>query len=136
MTQAAVIVNAAAGQGHDGGRAAALRDKFAAAGIDADVTLAGSGEEMIGVAREALEDGIGLVVAGGGDGTINAVAPGFIETDMTARIPFSTREVARRLNSLQQGGQPIDVAEAIAFLASPAARDVNGQVLRANGGIA
>ncbi|MEZ2371245.1 3-oxoacyl-ACP reductase [Arthrobacter sp. RCC_34] len=66
-------------------------------------------------------------------GTINAVAPGFIETEMTARIPFATREVARRLNSLQQGGQPGDVAEAIAFLASDAAGGVNGEVLRVCG---
>ena len=66
-------------------------------------------------------------------GTINAVAPGFIETDMTARIPFATREVARRLNSLQQGGQPIDVAETIAFLASPQAGGINGQVVRVCG---
>ena len=66
-------------------------------------------------------------------GSINAVAPGFIETAMTARIPFATREVARRLNSLQQGGQPGDVAEAIAFLASDAAGGISGEVLRVCG---
>lgn len=66
-------------------------------------------------------------------GSINAVAPGFIETEMTARIPFPTREVARRLNSLQQGGQPGDVAEAIAFLASDAAGGISGEVLRVCG---
>ncbi|MGG5172552.1 3-oxoacyl-ACP reductase [Pseudarthrobacter sp. J1738] len=66
-------------------------------------------------------------------GAINAVAPGFIETEMTARIPFATREVARRLNSLQQGGKPVDVAEAIAFLASDAAAGINGEVLRVCG---
>lgn len=66
-------------------------------------------------------------------GTINAVAPGFIETEMTARIPFATREIARRLNSLQQGGQPGDVAEAIAFFASDAAGGITGEVLRVCG---
>lgn len=66
-------------------------------------------------------------------GSINAVAPGFIETDMTARIPFATREVARRLNSLQQGGRPGDVAEAIAFLASDSAAGISGEVLRVCG---
>ncbi|MET1064436.1 MAG: 3-oxoacyl-ACP reductase [Arthrobacter sp.] len=66
-------------------------------------------------------------------GSINAVAPGFIETDMTAKIPFATREVARRLNSLQQGGRPGDVAEAIAFLASDAAGGISGEVLRVCG---
>ncbi|MFC3850363.1 3-oxoacyl-ACP reductase [Corynebacterium hansenii] len=66
-------------------------------------------------------------------GNINAVAPGFIETDMTAMIPFATRQVARRLNSLQQGGQPGDVAQAIAFLVSDRALGVNGEVLRVCG---
>ena len=64
---------------------------------------------------------------------INAVAPGFIETKMTARIPLALREAGRRMNSLQQGGQPIDVAETIAWLASPASAGVTGNVVRVCG---
>ena len=65
--------------------------------------------------------------------TINAVAPGFIETQMTAAIPFAIREAGRRMNSMSQGGLPIDVAEAIAFFASPASGGLNGNVLRVCG---
>jgi 3-oxoacyl-[acyl-carrier protein] reductase len=65
--------------------------------------------------------------------TINAVAPGFIETKMTAAMPFATREAGRRANSLLQGGQPVDVAETIAWLASPASGAVNGNVIRVCG---
>ena len=65
--------------------------------------------------------------------TVNAVAPGFIETAMTAAIPLATREVGRRLNSLYQGGEPVDVAEAIAYFASPASNAVNGNVIRVCG---
>ncbi|MEO7589092.1 MAG: 3-oxoacyl-ACP reductase [Arachnia sp.] len=65
--------------------------------------------------------------------TANAVAPGFIETDMTAAIPFVSREIFRRTNSLQQGGQPVDVAETIAHLCDPASGGVNGQVIRVCG---
>ena len=65
---------------------------------------------------------------------VNAVAPGFIETRMTAAIPVATREVARRLSNLSQGGLPADVAEAITFLASPGADALCGQVVRVCGG--
>lgn len=65
--------------------------------------------------------------------TINAVAPGFIETAMTAAIPLGTREAGRLMASLNQGGQTIDVAEAIAYFASPASSAVTGNVLRVCG---
>ncbi|HEY2223363.1 3-oxoacyl-ACP reductase [Actinomycetospora sp.] len=65
--------------------------------------------------------------------TINAVAPGFIETDMTAAMPVGTREAGRRLSSLTQGGLPVDVAETIAYFAQGASYAVNGQVLRVCG---
>ncbi|MWA12796.1 3-oxoacyl-ACP reductase [Streptomyces sp. BA2] len=65
--------------------------------------------------------------------TVNAVAPGFIETKMTAAVPLFIREAGRRMNSLGQGGLPVDVAETTAWLASPASAGVNGQVLRVCG---
>jgi 3-oxoacyl-[acyl-carrier protein] reductase len=65
--------------------------------------------------------------------TINAVAPGFIETQMTAAMPLFVREGGRRMNSLAQGGLPIDVAETIAWFASPASGGVNGNVVRVCG---
>ncbi len=65
--------------------------------------------------------------------TINAVAPGFIETAMTAAIPFAIREAGRRMNSMSQGGQPVDVAEAIGWFASPASAGITGNVIRVCG---
>ncbi len=65
--------------------------------------------------------------------TINAVAPGFIETNMTAQIPFAVREAGRRLNSMSQGGLPVDVAETISWLASPASSGLTGNVIRVCG---
>ncbi len=66
-------------------------------------------------------------------GAINAVAPGFIETQMTAAMPAVPREVGRRLSSLGQGGLPIDIAEAVTFFASPYAAAANGCTLRVCG---
>ncbi|MGN6815972.1 MAG: 3-oxoacyl-ACP reductase [Solirubrobacterales bacterium] len=65
--------------------------------------------------------------------TINAVAPGFIETQMTAAMPIGPREAGRRLSSLSQGGLPVDVAETIAWFASPASTGVKGNVVRVCG---
>jgi 3-oxoacyl-[acyl-carrier protein] reductase len=65
--------------------------------------------------------------------TINAVAPGFIETAMTAAMPIGVREAGRRMNSLRQGGLPVDVAETIAWFASPASSGLNGNVVRVCG---
>lgn len=65
--------------------------------------------------------------------TINAVAPGFIETAMTAAIPFAIREAGRRMNSMAQGGLPVDVAETIAWYASPASAGLTGNVVRVCG---
>jgi 3-oxoacyl-[acyl-carrier protein] reductase len=65
--------------------------------------------------------------------TINAVAPGFIETQMTGAMPIGPREAGRRLSSLSQGGLPVDVAETIAWFASPASTGVNGNTVRVCG---
>jgi 3-oxoacyl-[acyl-carrier protein] reductase len=72
---------------------------------------------------EVLEDGI----------TVNAVAPGFIITAMTAAVPFATREIGQRLNAMAQGGLPVDVAETIAWFANPGSTAVNGNVVRVCG---
>ena len=65
--------------------------------------------------------------------TVNGVAPGFIETQMTAKIPLMIREAGRRMNSMNQGGQAEDVAQTIAWLAHPASGGINGQVVRVCG---
>ncbi|GAA0507514.1 3-oxoacyl-ACP reductase [Saccharopolyspora subtropica] len=72
-------------------------------------------------------------IAAGRGATINAVAPGFIETRMTAAVPLFVREAGRRMNSMSQGGLPVDVAETIAWFANPASAGVNGNVVRVCG---
>jgi 3-oxoacyl-[acyl-carrier protein] reductase len=73
------------------------------------------------------------LVAKRGGGTINAVAPGFIESQMTAAMPIATREAGRRMNSMSQGGLPVDVAETIAWFAHPGSNGVNGNIVRVCG---
>ncbi|MFJ8971376.1 3-oxoacyl-ACP reductase [Streptomyces anulatus] len=111
-----------------GGRIVATASIAGIAGNDGQTNYAASKAGVIGLVRSlgpraAAEHGV----------TVNAVAPGFIETRMTAAVPFLIREAGRRMNSLSQGGLPADVAEAVAWFAQPASGAVNGQVLRVCG---
>jgi 3-oxoacyl-[acyl-carrier protein] reductase len=111
----------------DGGRVIGLSSIAGVAGNRGQTNYGTTKAGMIGI-TQALAPGLAEKGV-----TINAVAPGFIETKMTAAIPLATREVGRRLNSLLQGGQPVDVAETIAYFASPASNAVTGNVIRVCG---
>ena len=103
-------MNASAGLGYCGGWAAALEEKFRSQGVEADITLAKSGDEMISRAERAVVDGAPLVVAGGGDGTINAVA--------SALAGSSTRLGVLPLGTLNHFAKdlkiPLDLDQAVA----------------------
>ena len=111
----------------EGGRVVGLSSMAGIAGNRGQTNYAATKAGMIG-----LTDALSAAYADKGI-TVNAVAPGFIETKMTEAIPLATREVGRRLNSLYQGGQPVDVAETIAYFASPASNAVTGNTIRVCG---
>jgi 3-oxoacyl-[acyl-carrier protein] reductase len=109
------------------GRVIGLSSMAGIAGNRGQTNYAATKAGMIGL-TDALAPNLGEKSI-----TINAVAPGFIETKMTEAIPLATREVGRRLNSLYQGGKPVDVAETIAYFASPASNAVTGNTIRVCG---
>ncbi len=67
--------------------------------------------------------------------TVNAVAPGFIITGMTDKLPSEKKEAILAMIPLQRFGQPEDVAELVAFLASERAGYITGQVITIDGGV-
>ncbi len=111
----------------EGGRVIGLSSMAGIAGNRGQTNYAATKAGMIGL-TDALAPKLGEKGI-----TINAVAPGFIETKMTEAIPLATREVGRRLNSLYQGGKPVDVAETIAYFASPSSNAVTGNTIRVCG---
>jgi 3-oxoacyl-[acyl-carrier protein] reductase len=128
--QAQLAINSALLDGdtlRDGGRVVCLASTSGIAGNRGQTNYAASKAGVIGMVRSMAP------AFAARQASINAVAPGFIDTEMTRSIPLLTREVARRLSSLQQAGLPVDVAETIAFLCQSGAAGVNGQVLRVCG---
>nr|WP_313391788.1 3-oxoacyl-ACP reductase [Brevundimonas diminuta] len=92
------------------------------------------GQSNYALSKAAWIGAVRRLAAEAGDAiTVNAIAPGFIETRMTAAIPFAIREAGRRMNSMGQGGQPIDVAETALWLAEADNGGVNGAVVRVCG---
>lgn len=111
----------------EGGRIVGVASIAGIAGNRGQTNYAASKAGVIGWVR-------GLSTQLGEKGiTANAVAPGFIETAMTARMPLLVREAGRRMNSMSQGGLPLDVAETIAWLAAPGSATVTGNVVRVCG---
>ncbi|HET8961920.1 3-oxoacyl-ACP reductase [Nocardioides sp.] len=111
---------------NDNGRIIGVASIAGIAGNVGQTNYAASKAGVIGLVdslKDELKKGI----------TVNAVAPGFIETKMTAAVPLATREVGRRLNAMSQGGLPVDVAETIAWYANPGSTAVNGNVVRVCG---
>jgi len=113
----------------DGGHVVLVSSIAGIAGNRGQTNYAASKAGVIGLV-DALSADEGLRRRGI---TVNAVAPGFIETEMTAKVPFATREVGRLLNSLSQGGLPVDVAETIAWFSQDANAAVTGNVVRVCG---
>ncbi|MGY1849107.1 3-oxoacyl-ACP reductase [Blastococcus sp. SYSU DS1021] len=110
-----------------GARVVCVSSQSGIAGNRGQTNYAASKAGVIGMVRAWAPEFAGR------NATINAVAPGFIVTEMTAKMPFGTREIGSRINSLQQGGLPVDVAETIAWLSQPASAGVNGQTVRVCG---
>ncbi|MEV3859457.1 3-oxoacyl-ACP reductase [Streptomyces sp. NPDC050095] len=117
-----------AGALHRGGAIVATASIAGIAGNAGQTNYAASKAGIVGLVRSLApralaEHGV----------TVNAVAPGFIETKMTAAVPLFIREAGRRMNSLAQGGLPVDVAETTAWFAGAGSGSVNGQVVRVCG---
>nr|WP_307719012.1 diacylglycerol kinase family protein [Massilia glaciei] len=126
-------MNAGAGLGHAPELAGQLRASFARHGLGAEVTLAHGGAEMIGAARAALARGAPIVVAGGGDGTINAVASVMVDT----KVAFGVLPLGTLNHFAKDLGIPLALEAAVRNVAegrraSVDVGEVNGRIFLNN----
>lgn len=133
MKPVCVIVNGGAGHGHDDKACEELRAKLREAGLDAELVLARDGEEMIATARRALGQGAELVAAGGGDGTINAVASVMVGSG----VRFGVLPLGTLNHFAKDLGIPLELDEAVRNLAEGSPRqvdvgEVNGRIFLNN----
>jgi 3-oxoacyl-[acyl-carrier protein] reductase len=128
VTRISAALTKKGGPLRDGGRIICLSSVAGIAGNMGQTNYAASKAGVIGFVRA-----LAPALAGRGI-TVNAIAPGFIETRLTAAIPVMIREVGRRLSALGQGGLPEDIGQLVTFLASPGAQGVTGQIIRDCGG--
>lgn len=133
MNNITVIINAASGTGHTSEWADTLAEKFRACGLEAQITLAKSGDEIIKATQGAVAAGVPIIVAGGGDGTINAVASMLVGSGSTLGVlPLGT------LNHFAKDiGIPLELDAAILQIAAGHTvrvdtGDVNGRVFLNN----
>jgi 3-oxoacyl-[acyl-carrier protein] reductase len=113
---------------NDGGRVVCLSSVSGIAGNRGQTNYSASKAGIVGFVESLAPQ---LAARGV---TVNAIAPGFIETRLTSAMPVGIREGARRLSALGQGGHPEDVGQAITFLSTPGAVGITGSVLRVCGG--
>lgn len=112
------------------GRIISLASVVGISGNAGQANYAASKAGIIGLTKSAAKE-----LAGRGI-TVNAIAPGFIQTDMTRVLPDRVKEAAEGMIPMGTFGEPEDVAKAAAFLASDGARYITGQVLCVDGGMA
>jgi diacylglycerol kinase family enzyme len=131
-----VIINAGAGAGHDDKGADELRGLLRNAGLDFELVLADGGQKMIDAAQRALDGGARLVVAGGGDGTINAVASKMVGSN----VDFGVLPMGTLNHFAKDLGIPLELDAAVRNLVTGKPRavdvgEVNGRIFLNNSGL-
>lgn len=111
------------------GRILTVSSMWGQTGGSCEVHYSAAKAGLIGLTKSAAKELAGRNV------TVNAVAPGFVETDMTASLPDDVRAAYIDAIPLKRLGTPQDIADAVAFLASPGAGYITGQVIAVNGGM-